>query len=128
MAIAFAFYFIYPISIMLTMGMAEEGRPSDPDIPSGINYLSQSALEELDSFDISAECNPLDRDPGAGRKQAKRLVGSNGDDLVDPMLYYFFIEGLFTTMLNLLITLSAVRGLGSIFGSEVDISALARIS
>ncbi len=150
-AIAFAFYFIFPISIMLTESMANKVDKGDPGdyIPGDIKYPKDDFASEysagLDSpgdiaaaiatggasllfSEINSECNPLDMDPKAGRKQAKRLVGEEGGEMVDSLLYLFFIKGIFTTMLNILITLSAVRGLASIFGSEVDISALARIS
>ncbi|MCP4646340.1 MAG: hypothetical protein GY852_01225 [bacterium] len=148
-AIAVAFYFIFPISIVLTTAMANKVDMGEPDIPDDIVYPSEHFGSEftagLDSAgdiiaaiatggasmlfaEINSECNPLDMDASAGRTQAKRIVGSNGDDLVDPLLYIFFVQGLFSTMLNILITLAAVRGLSKVFGAEVDISALARIS
>ena len=128
-AIAVAFYFIFPISIVLTAAMANKVDMGEPDIPQDIEYPADDFADELFSFSaLESECNPLDMDAKAGRKQAKRIVGGNGDDLVNPLLYVFFVQGLFTTMLNILITLSAVRGLSKVFGTEVDISALARIS
>ena len=131
-AIALGFYFVYPFSIMVTAGMAQSVDIPEPPIPHNIKYPGEKFWEGMDTFTIESECNPLDLDPYAARKQAMRLVGSgaggSGDELIDGLLYIFFIGGLFTTMLNLLITLSAVRGLASIFGAEVDISGLARIS
>jgi len=152
-AIAVAFYFIFPISIVLTTAMANKvdmGDPMDliPD-EGEIKYPSDNFGSEftagLDSagdivaaiatggtsmlfHEIKSECNPLDMDANAGRKQANRIVGDEGGPMVDSLLYLFFVQGLFSTMLNILITLSAVRGLSKVFGTEVDISALARIS
>lgn len=130
-SIAVAFYFALPGAIMLTKGISEKavadaGIPN-PDFPD-IDYLDESFGDELLSFEVNADCNPLDMDPKAGRAQAKRLIGDNGEDLVEPLLYYFFVDGVMTTVLNILITLSVARGLSGVFGSEVDISALARIS
>ena len=131
-AIAFSFYFIFPIAIMLTAAMAAEVDLGDPMslIPGDgdIAYPSEDIGEEFASFGIDSECNPLDMDPNAGNKQAKRLVGNSGGEMVDSILYVFFVQGLFTTGLNILITLAAVRGLAKVFGAEVDVSALARIS
>ncbi|MBD3390213.1 hypothetical protein GF415_04660 [Candidatus Micrarchaeota archaeon] len=132
-AFAFCFYFILPVSIVITKGLADmpDDKPTaEGHIPASgdIEYLGSGFWEDFDSFEVDAECNPLDMDPYAGRKQAKRLVGSGGGEMIDGLLYSFFIEGLFTTVINILITLSAVRGLASVFGAEVDISALARIS
>ncbi len=133
-AIAVGFYFIYPFSVILTYGMAQEAADyaessiTGPSSYPSLKYPEEMFAESFDSFEIESECNPLDMDPYAARTQSERLTGSKGDELVDPLLFQFFVAGLFTTMLNLLITLSAVRGLASIFGAEVDISGLARIS
>lgn len=137
-AISVAFYFVYPISVMLTWGMAQQAAGNveeelgldltSPAIPSDIKYPEEMFGQSFDSFEIESDCNPLNMDAEAARDQANRLVGESGDSLVDPLLFLFFVSGLFTTMLNLLITLSAARGMASIFGAEVDISGLARIS
>ena len=135
-AIAVGFYFIYPFSVILTWGMAKKAAdtagipaygPEAGDYPS-FDYPVEMFAKSFDTFEIKSECNPLDMDPKAARHESERLTGDSGDSLVDPLVYQFFIEGLFTTMLNLLITLTAIRGLASIFGAEVDISGLARIS
>jgi hypothetical protein len=99
-----------------------------PSSYPSLTYPPEMFGDSFDSFEIESECNPLDMDAKAARTQAKRLVQGDGNDLVDPLIFQFFIAGLFTTMLNLLITLTAARGLASIFGAEVDISGLARIS
>lgn len=131
-AIAVGFYFVYPFSVILTAGMAQKAAENAgigaAGIPDDIEYPEEMFADSFDSFEIESECNPLNMDPKAARTQAERLTGGNGDSLVDPLLYQFFVAGLFTTMLNLLITLSAVRGLSSLFGAEVDISGLARIA
>jgi hypothetical protein len=129
--ISAAFYFVFPISILLTEGMLNiaeiDAGISEPSIPHP-QFLSEEFANDFSSFSVAADCNPLDMDQNAARKQGSRLTGSNGDRLVDPLLFYIFIGGLFNTMLNLMITLSAARALSKVFGAEVDISALARIA
>ncbi len=131
-AIAFSFYFVFPIAIMITAGMAAEVDFGDPMslIPGegDIEYPSELFGEEMTSWEINSECNPLDMDPNAGNKQAQRLVGSSAAPMIKSITYVFFVQGLFTTGLNILMTLAAVRGLSKVFGAEVDISAIARIS
>ncbi|MBN2121647.1 hypothetical protein JW721_01135 [Candidatus Micrarchaeota archaeon] len=129
--ISAAFYFVFPISIILTQGMLNtaeiDAGISEPSIPHP-QFLSEDFANDFSGFEVAADCNPLDMDQNAARKQGKRLTGDNGDNLVDPLLFYIFIGGLFNTMLNLMITLSAARALSKVFGAEVDISALARIA
>jgi hypothetical protein len=129
--IAAAFYFVFPISIILTEGMlqtaAEDAGIDGPAIPSP-RHLSENFAKDFAGFEIPADCNPLDMDQNAARKQGQRLTGSNGDSLVDPLLLFIFIRGIFNTALNLMITLSAARALSKVFGAEIDISSLARIA
>ncbi|MFA5411872.1 MAG: hypothetical protein WC350_00800 [Candidatus Micrarchaeia archaeon] len=49
-------------------------------------------------------------------------------ELVNRLLYHFFVGGLLNTALNLLIALTSVKALSRIFGTEVDVSALARVT
>lgn len=129
--ISAAFYFVFPISILLTEAMLNtaeiDAGIEEPSIPHP-KFLSEDFANDFSGFEIAADCNPLDMDQNAARKQGKRLTGDNGDKLVDPLLFYIFIGGLFNTMINILITLSAARALSKVFGAEVDISALARIA
>ncbi len=122
MAIGVAFYFIYPLSVIATKGMLDAVEMRDPVIP----YIDAPTQDyDAGSWDVSGDCNPFDMDPSYTQNQVDNVLD---DDFIDPLLFYYIVGGLFTTMLNLMITLSAVRGLASIFGAEVDISGLARIS
>lgn len=122
MALAVAFYFVYPATILVTKGMMDMVEMPDPDYPT-----ISAPGEDVDwgSFEVEGDCNPLDMDPSYTTRQVNNVLD---DDMMSPILYYFFVGGLFTTMLNIIVTLSTVRGLGAILGAEVDVSALARIS
>lgn len=133
-AFSFSFYFIYPVSIIVTKGMADLASSSEIDgNPIGdISYPTIHAPNEFfDASDVfsleegDSDCNPLDLDTSYTTNQVKHVLAH---DLVYPLLFQFFIGGLFTTMLNILIALSAVRGLSAMFGAEVDLSALAKIA
>lgn len=121
-AIAIAFYFVYPGAVLVTKGMSDMVGMVDPIYPS-IN--APSSDYDAGGWEVEGDCNPFDMKPSYTTKQVNNVLDG---DMMEPLLYYFFVGGLFTTMLNLLITLSAVRGLAKIFGAEVDLSGLARIS
>ena len=137
-AIAVAFYFIYPFAVLLTKGMADSvvdeytGEPiyGDPDPP----YFEAPEVFSA-SFDIPGDCNPVSYKSGFGggygatfeyTKDAIKEVMN--DDLINSLLFQFMVAGLFTALLNVLIAISAVGALARLFGAEVDVSALARIA
>ncbi|MBD3397486.1 hypothetical protein GF412_00140 [Candidatus Micrarchaeota archaeon] len=122
MAIAVAFYFVYPAAILVTKGMVDMVEMPDPSYPS-----ISAPTEEMDwaSFEVEGDCNPFDLNPYYTTRQVNNVLDP---DMIDPILYYFFVGGLFTTMINIIVALSTVRGLSSLLGAEVDVSALARIS
>jgi hypothetical protein len=121
-AIAFAFYFIFPFAVIMTKGMVDMVGMPDSNFP---NISAPTQDYDMGGWEVEGDCNPFDMKPKYTIQQVDNVLK---DDFVDPLLFHFFIGGLFTSMLNILVTLSAVRGLASIFGAEVDISALARIS
>lgn len=123
-AIAASFYFIYPISVIVTNGVYANSplgkvEASFPEPPETITPPT-AGIE-----DVTGNCNPYDLKFGATFDVIEKL---NKKDLVDPLLSLFFIGGLLSTAINLLAALSGVRALTRIFGIEVDVSALARIS
>lgn len=131
--IAAAFYFVFPISVILTEGMhqtveANVGEKIPDFNPVNVQALTEDFGKDFGGFEVNADCNPLDMDQDAARKQGRRITGDSGDKVVDPLLFHIFIGGLFNSMLNILLTLSAARVLSKVFGAEVDISALARIA
>ena len=49
-------------------------------------------------------------------------------DLTESIAYFVLVRVLFLSILNLIITLGFIRALAHVIGSDIDISALARIS
>ncbi|MEM4272508.1 MAG: hypothetical protein QXH30_02870, partial [Candidatus Bilamarchaeaceae archaeon] len=127
MAVGFCFYFIYPLAVLSTKGLADmvvtKGKAAEvPDYPD-IEYPDEGY--DAASFEPKGDCNPYDMDSSYTSRQVENVLD---DGLVGPLLFHFLIGGLFTNMLNLAIALSAIRALAGVFGAEVDVSALARIS
>ncbi|MDD5096495.1 MAG: hypothetical protein PHY95_03200 [Candidatus ainarchaeum sp.] len=134
-AVAVAFYFVYPLGVIITKGMLDQAEAGlvaaagadnyDPVIPSidapNADLMSVESLEWI----VPGDCDPFDM----SYEPTKTMIGKvMNPDLMDRMIFHFFIGGLFTSALNLLIALSSVRELSRIFGTEVDVSALARVS
>ena len=120
MAIAAAFYFIYPMSVLVTKGVYD----NSPYGSVGASFPSinppTSGAEEL-----TGDCDPYELKFGHTSDVIDKF---NRKDFVDPLLSLFFVGGLLSTAINLLAALSSVRALTKIFGTEVDVSALARIA
>lgn len=137
-AFAISFYFVYPLGVLITQGFYDSvgvGEPEFPDINAVTAAESWAVETMVSTFDVPAECDPFktydypetDEFEGYGytQKQINRLLK---EELVDRLLYIFMIGGVFTPALNVLIALSVIRPLARVFGTEVDVSALARIS
>lgn len=91
--------------------------------------------EQFIEWDVPGDCDPFktydypETDEFEGYGYTERQINNLLDkDLVDPLLYIFMFGGIFTPALNLVIALSVLRSLSRVFGTEVDVSALARIS
>lgn len=116
-AIGFGFYTIYPTVVLATDTLLHGGPPPGP---AGIlNYNSITG----------ASCDPNEPDVGESLRQfnqyASYLVefGHN-----ENLTYFVLVRVLFLSILNLIITLGFIRELAHIIGSEIDVTALARIS
>jgi hypothetical protein len=138
-AFAVAFYFVYPLATVLTKGMAD----MVPLSSTGASYpgIDQVYADEtwefsnVYTFTVPAECDPFktydypetDEFEGFGytQNQVNNLLNEN---LMDPLLFIFMIEGIFSPALSVLITLAVLRPLTRAFGTEVDVSALGRVS
>lgn len=119
-AIAASFYFIYPISVIVANGVY--GNSPYGDVGASFPSINPptSGAEEL-----TGDCDPYE----FKFSHTSDVIGKlNSDNLVDPLLSHFFIGGLLSTAISLLAALSGVRALTRVFGTEVDVSALARIA
>ncbi|GEM_PF-1352835 len=124
-AIAAAFYFMYPVGVLVTKGMADMVDYPDPDIPH-FEAPDPTEAGEILGVDLppDVDCNPFDNDYKYTKSAMNKLLD---DDFLQPMLFHFMIAGLLNTALSLMIALSVVGGLARLFGAEVDVSALARM-
>lgn len=127
-AFGVAFYFAYPLSILITKGMFDKINlpvPDSPDIDA-VDVLETFNWTMIYTFDVPAgSCDPFELNYEYTETQIQHLMDRGR---MESLLYLFFVGGLFTTALNLLVALSVVRALSRVFGAEVDVSALARIS
>jgi len=125
-AFGVAFYFVYPMAIIVTRGLYDMVPLTSSLANPEIDDVSVKESWDLWSVDIpSDDCNPFALDYGYTQDQIDLLFQ---DSLLGPLLYKFFFGGLFNTALNILIALSVLRTLTRVFGTEVDVSALGRIS
>ncbi|VVC02622.1 Uncharacterised protein [Candidatus Burarchaeum australiense] len=111
-AIGFGFYTVYPIVILATDSFLHGAVPHNPvAIPQ------------------PGTCDPAEADNqnalGAFRDYSNSLTDFN---VVQPNAYYSIVRVLFMSILNLIITIGFIRTFAHIIGSEIDVSALARIS
>jgi hypothetical protein len=110
-AIGFGFYFVYPLSIIATDSLLHKNIPSGSSLP-----------------DIG-QCNPYETDPGVGLGQVLRYAYRLSDfNLVSEYVYLIIVRIIFSSILNIMITLTFIRAFASFIGSEIDVSSLARIS
>ncbi len=118
-AIAAAFYFIYPITILVTKGVYDQSAYGN------VKAAFPSINAPADYGYANGDCDPYELKYSY---TSTIITEFNDNGLVDPLLSHFFIGGLLTTAISLLAALSSVRALTRIFGTEVDVSALARIA
>ena len=74
-------------------------------------------------------CDPMESDVDVSRNQMMDFAKSLTDfNLVESTEYVIMVRIIFASILNLIITLGFIRAFAHIIGSEIDVSALARIS
>jgi len=117
-AVGFGFYTVYPVVILATDNLLHGSTPkSPPQIPT---------MVEVDGV---GACDPLESDIFLSLTK----FNAYGDKLtsyvpVKNLAYFVLVRVLFLSILNLIITLSFIRAFAHMIGSEIDVSALARIS
>jgi hypothetical protein len=118
---------VYPLSVIVTKGVFDLVSETDPSIGEEpeIPYFRAPPSWDVLSWDVPGDCNPFDLDFGYTKTAINKVFRPES---VDRLLYQFFIGGLLNTVLNLLIALTSIRALSRIFGTEVDVSALARVA
>ena len=112
-SIGFGFYTVYPAVILATDNLLH-GTPTPPGAP---------AIPTVGS------CDPMETQVSKSLSQ----FTDYGDQLTDyasakAIAYFVLVRVLFLSILNLIITLGFIRMLAHMIGSDIDVSALARIS
>ena len=104
---------MYPAVILTTDNLLHGSGPpaGPPDLP------------------IVGACDPMETSVATSLSEFRDY----GDDLISyvrmkNMAYFVLVRVLFLSILNLIITLSFIRAFAHMIGSDIDVSALARIS
>lgn len=112
-AVGFGFYAVYPTVIVTTDRVlhGQSGPPAWSPVPA------------------PGFCNPLERSSAVALQHVKDYAGQITDyGLTQNLTYFVLVRVLFLSILNLIITLGFIRAFAHLIGSEIDVSALARIS
>jgi len=111
-AIGFGFYTVYPAVILATDNLLHDGpAPGAPTLP------------------IVGKCDPMETSVSKSLSE----FTDYGSQLTDygnakALAYFVLVRVLFLSILNLIVTLGFIRAFAHMIGSEIDVSALARIS
>jgi hypothetical protein len=116
-AIGFGFYTAYP-AVIVAMDKTLHG--GTQPTPSGILNFEQVAGERCDPAVVSVQ-----RSYSGYSAYATYITEFS---LTENIAYFVLVRVLFSSILSLIITLGFIRAFAHIIGSEIDVSALARIS
>ena len=117
-AFGFGFYAVYPSVIMVTDNLFH-----NPPFP-----IAQAIAGPLATPGVGA-CDPMEPELGVSLGQFRNYGNYlTTFDNVETVAYFVLVRVLFMSILNLIITLGFIRAFAHIIGSEIDVSALARIS
>jgi len=115
-AIGFGFYTVYPVVILATDNLLHGTTPKTPPaIPTVVDVVGKCDPMETDVFFSLTQFNEY------GDALTSYVLAKN-------LIYFVLVRVLFLSILNLIITLSFIRAFAHMIGSEIDVSALARIS
>lgn len=116
-AIGFGFYTAYPAVIVATDRLLHG---SSPPTPYTIRNFESVAGGVCDPMQVSVQ--------NSYGKYNRYAIYISEFQLTENLAYFSLVRVLFTSILSLIITLGFIRALAHIIGSEIDVSALARIS
>ena len=111
-AIGFGFYTVFPVTLLATDKLLQG---STPPVPPTLPTVG--------------ECKPTETQVSIARSE----FTSYGDQLTEynqsrQMASFVLVRVIFLSILNLIITLGFIRAFAHMIGSDIDVSALARIS
>lgn len=111
-AIGFGFYTAYPIMIVATDKLLH-----------GSNYSTPAGMPSVET------CDPAETNVGTSKNQVMNYASALTDfGRAENLAYIVLVRTIFASILNLIITLGFIRAFAHVLGSEIDVSALARIS
>lgn len=114
-AVGFGFYTVFPTVIVATDNLLHG--PSPPDPASSLPLPRPGT------------CEPMEPDVDVSLTQFRDFSGSFTEfSIAQNLASFVLVRVLFMSILNLIITLGFIRTFAHIIGSEIDVSALARIS
>jgi hypothetical protein len=155
-ALALSIYFVLPLSIILSQASADyfasklypsigniEGKPENSLYPPiAFNYTAISKRER-----DAIECNPIDPDEGKFKDRLNWLLAprdslnkpvdytaknypplSVASTIAERIIFLSIVRTLLLGALALTLTISSVRILGRMFGAEIEVWSIARLS
>ncbi|GEM_PF-2816155 len=137
-AIALGFFIILPASVLFSELMVTSAL-NEPQFDSvrlallNPNYISpQKHARTLapDYYTIGASATRLDCDAyNPALSDAMEITNAMSDpSFFEPIVFLVVIRAVFMTAFNLLVTLTAIRWMAGILGTDIDVSSLARLS
>lgn len=113
-AIGFGFYAVYPATIVATEKLLHG---HNPDSPAPVPQLTDKYCDPR----VTNEAEAL----GRFTAYSNQLTDFN---LMFNLTYFVMVRVIFMSILHLIITLAFIRSFAHLIGSDIDVSALARIS
>src|SRR3989338_7391334 len=115
-AIAAGFYIVHPLTVVLFENMLMEQVES----VGGEQWANSAPL-----VDPGVTCDPAVQDVAQLDNERAQIADSG---LMDHVVFLALVRSIFATIARLMITLAFIRAFAGLLGSEIDVSALARIS
>jgi hypothetical protein len=135
LAIAISLYLVFPAVLLVGQGMADAFvRHTDLTIASGhaggydgaINFAAPvCAPEAPDAWELMNAAQGI---RNSGTDQNKISAVTSEASIVDRIIFQVFARALLVTVLALTVTMGAIRVIGHMLATEIDVTAIARMS
>lgn len=114
-AVAVGFYIVHPLTIVFFEAMLM------PQVQSVGGQQWGGAA----NVDTQVSCDPFEQSLGQIEAERAQLASPQ---LMEHVIFLAIVRAVFATIVRLMITLAFIRAFASLLGSEIDVSALSRIS
>jgi hypothetical protein len=122
-AMALSLYFVFPATFILTEQIAVKYLE---DVNPSLRLDVSSNPVSIKDFDASEICDPFDPKPGPITKAVDDKLKTNGT--AEKILFFVIARAFFPTVLALTATMTSIRAVGKLMATDIDISAIARLS